>query len=205
MSVIEILSSDDSPMTDEEGSRPTSDQSEAIDPSGWTVLPNGRLGKAMPSRKDGVQVYLAVDGRTRLCKHGESHSFINKWKDCPHERPVGSICDCRNCDGLTATRRAKAPKDWHAPSYYAVLCALGCEEIEIQGGRKARKIPNTDSKSAAFMLPSGAIRCRHGNSESTLKSIQKGNERALRKCDCVTGDRCWRRPRLGTMRCKRGL
>ena len=86
------------------------------DTSKWTILPNGRAGMRLPRQK-GVEVFLALDGVCRLCRHGETRSAISKWKADPASlRPKTSCCDCQNCDGLTASRRAQVPEGWQPPS-----------------------------------------------------------------------------------------
>ena len=120
------------------------------------------------------KVYLATDGKTRLCEHGETASAISQYAAGSRVRPVDSLCTCKNVDGLTVGRFAKQPPNWpHAPSYYDVLVARNAQEVELPGGRLARKLPTCDGASAAYMLPCGNIRCAHGNSEATLRTIAK--------------------------------
>lgn len=157
----------------------------------WTILPNQRLGLRLSDGKGGRKVYLAADGRTRLCEHGETFSYILKHRGAP--RPEG--CTCQNADSLCISRWASAPAGWRAPSYYEVLCATGAEEIALHGGRRARRIPFM-SGSAAYMTASGSIRCAHGNSATTLLAMRSGvaKRRFLRPCAChPTG---WQRDRL---------
>ena len=171
----------------------------AASPAEWVPLPNGRLGLPLPCKKR--RVYLATDGRTRLCEHGETASAISQYANGSRTRPVGSTCSCKNCDGLTAGRFQKAPPNWpNAPSYYDVLVARGAEEIELPGGRAARRLPHAIGKTEVFMLRSGALRCRHGNSESTLRSIEKGGGNPRRRpCGCSIGKQSWRSGRLQTL------
>ena len=162
----------------------------------WSILPNCRPGTQIASQK-GVCVYLATNGYTRLCRHGETTGTIFKHRSpkapvC--NRAKFSVCDCMNADGLTSTRRATVPKGWNPPSYYDILVMNDTEEIELPGGRKARRIPYSERYGAceAFMLPSGQLRCRHGNSESTLRRLKSGDPRIKIRCDCVVDDVCWR-------------
>ena len=168
-------------------------------PAEWVPLPNGRLGLAVPCKKR--RVFLAADGRTRLCEHGETASAISQYSNGSRTRPVDSVCSCMNMDGLTAGRFQKAPSNWHnAPPYYDVLVARGAEEIELPGGRAARRLPHAIGNTEVFMLPSGALRCRHGNSESTLRSVKKGGAKPRRQpCGCSIGKQSWRRGRLQTL------
>ena len=93
-------------------------------PAEWVPLPNGRLGLAVPCKKR--RVFLAADGRTRLCEHGETASAISQYSNSSRTRPVDSVCSCMNMDGLTAGRFQKVPPNWHnAPPYYDVLVARG--------------------------------------------------------------------------------
>ena len=168
-------------------------------PAEWVPLPNGRLGLAVPCKKR--RVFLAADGRTRLCEHGETASAISQYSNGSRTRPVDSACPCMNMDGLTAGRFQKAPPNWHnAPPYYDVLVARGAEEIDLPGGRAARRLPYAIGNTEVFMLPSGALRCRHGNSESTLRSVEKGGAKPRRQpCGCSIGKQSWRRGRLQTL------
>ena len=168
----------------------------AASPAEWVPLPNGRLGLPLTCKKR--RVYLATDGRTRLCEHGETASAISQYANGSRTRPVGSTCSCMNCDGLTAGRFQKPPLGWpNAPSYYDVLVASDADEIELPGGRAARRLPHAVGKTEVFMLSSGALRCRHGNSESTLR--KGGGSSRRRPCGCTIGRQSWRRGRLQTL------
>ena len=59
-------------------------------PAEWVPLPNGRLGLAVPCKKR--RVFLAADGRTRLCEHGETASDISQYSNSSRTRPVDSAC-----------------------------------------------------------------------------------------------------------------
>ena len=168
-------------------------------PAEWVPLPNGRRGLSVPCKKR--RVFLAADGHTRLCEHGETASAISQYSNGSRTRPVDSACSCMNTDGLTAGRFQKAPSNWHnAPPYYDVLVARGVEEVELPGGRAARRLPYAIGNTKVFMLPSGALRCRHGNSESTLRSVKKGGAKPRRQpCGCSIGKQSWRRGRLQTL------
>ena len=176
----------------------------AASPREWRPLPNGRLGLALPCKKR--KVYLATDGKTRLCEHGETASAISQYAAGSRVRPVDSLCTCKNVDGLTVGRFAKQPPNWpHAPSYYDVLVARNAKEVELPGGRLARKLPTCDGGSAAYMLPCGNIRCAHGNSEATLRTIAKHRSGCRRPCNCTLGGKSWRRGRLGTLKTQRAF
>lgn len=69
------------------------------------------------------------------------------------------------------------------------------EEVELPGGRMARYIPFSERNGAcaAFMLRSGQIRCRHGNSESTLRRLKREDDPSVKiRCECDLKDNCWR-------------
>ena len=172
----------------------------------WVVLPNLRLGLPLAPLRCGRQIFLATDGFTRLCAHGETHSFIAKWKERP--RPAHHVCDCSNTDGLCGGPKA-APSGWEAPDYYSVLCAIGTDEITLQGKRTARQIPFAGvdgvpdgTASPAYMSASGSVRCAHGITQTTLIAMRtEKNRRFRRLCNCVPGG--WQKGRLGTRRGKR--
>ena len=168
-------------------------------PEEWVPLPNGRLGLPVPCKKR--RVFLATDGRTRLCEHGETASAISQYSNGSRARPVDSTCTCKNVDGLTVGRFQKAPPNWpNAPSYYDVLASRGVEEVELPGGRVARRLPFAIGNTTVFMLQSGLLRCMHGNSESTLRSVEKGGGNPRRRpCSCLIGKQSWRRGRLQTL------
>ena len=174
----------------------------ASDPSAWKILPNLRLGMALPILSNGRQTYLAADGKSRLCEHGEMSSLIAMMM-CG-ARPRRGSCDCQNLDGLTAARYHKTR--WSAPpvSYYDVLVASRMDEIELPGGRMARRLPasHTMGESELCMLPSGNIRCIHGNAESTVKNHAKGKCASGNKCPCHIQKRSWRLCRLQNLRAK---
>ena len=63
------------------------------------------------------------------------------------KRPPSCVCDCEHGDGLTTPRGCTTPPSgWQVPSFYAMLVAMGAEEIELQGGRKARRMPSTSAR-----------------------------------------------------------
>ena len=189
----------------------TSESAEALltratQPKEWVPLSNGRLCLPIPCKKR--RVYLAADGKTRLCEHGETASAISQYATGARTRPMNSACNCKNADGLTAGRFNKAPVGWpKAPSYHSVLVARGAEEVELPGGRLARRLPPINSGACeAFMLPCGNVRCRHGNSEATLRSIiAKGTAHRRCACCCVLGGHSWRRGRLQTIHTQRAF
>ena len=145
-------------------------------------------------------------------QHGETASIISMWVTSKSGRPTNTSCTCLNIDGLSAGRYLKAPPDWAAPRYYDVLVANNAEQTLLPGGRLARRLSH--GVVAAWMMPCGSIRCRHGNSSSTLRSISKTRASAGCKkwhnCDCVTSNsgtlpvwHNWRSTRLQTIKCKR--
>ena len=93
----------------------------------------------------------------------------------------------------------RQPNDWPAtpPSYYDVLTARDADQMELPGGRLARRLPQKAGTCDLFMLPCGSLRCAHGNSESTLSNIAKqpATQHRRRPCDCTLGGRTWRRGR----------
>jgi len=176
----------------------------AVCASEWEPLSNGRLGLSIPCAKR--RVYLAVDGRTRLCEHGETASAISQYASGSRVRPAESSCNCKHVDGLTAGRFKKALPEWPgAPPYYNVLVARGAEEAELPGGRVARRLPHTSGASSMFLLPCGNLRCKHGNSEATLRAVGKASAARRRPCDCKLGGRSWRRGRFQTLVTRRGF
>jgi len=178
----------------------------AARPAEWIPLPNGRLGLLLEDASKRRRVYLAIDGRTRLCEHGETASAISQYAAGSRSRPGGSACTCENVDGLTASRFAQPPRDWpHAPSYYSVLVARGAKEVELPGGRLARKLPGKDTGAPVYMLPCGNLRCAHGNSEATLRAIAKQPGGRRHPCGCTLGGRSWRRGRLQTLKTQRAF
>ena len=176
-------------------------------PAEWVPLPNGRLGLPLDDASKKRRVYLATDGKTRLCDHGETPSAISQYAAGSRTRPSGSTCTCMNVDGLTMGRFAQPPCDWPpTPSYYSVLVARDAKEVELPGGRLARKLPHTGTSVPVYMLPCGNLRCAHGNSEATLRAITKHPDGRRRPCGCtLNGGRSWRRGRLQTLKTRRAF
>ena len=204
----------------------------------WSVLANGRLGLEMPPMPGGKQVYLSTNLKTRLCEHGETASLILQWCAKQLTRPATTKCTCLNVDGLTAGRFSIPPKDWVGPPrYYDVLVSSGSEELILPGGRAARRLLHMDGaymlangtnstthtntqvtssacahkhthKHTTATANTGNIRCRHGNSEGTLRSIHKSTaagkkSNARHTCGCRMGPQPWRATRLQTVDGKR--
>jgi len=177
----------------------------AAKPAEWTPLASGRLGLELNVTKK-RRVFVAADGRTRLCEHGLTASAISQYASGARARPVGLGCTCRNVDGLTAGRFQKTPPNWpQVPSYYEVLVARDAKEVELPGGRLARKLPHPVAGTSAYMLPCGNLRCAHGNSEATLRAIAKNPTGRLRPCGCKLGVGSWRRGPLQTLKTKRAF
>ena len=167
-------------------------------PASWKVLPNGRLGMALPSQKGIKQTFLAMDGKTRLCPHGMTASAISSWKKS--EVCSSKKCDCPNLDGLTASRREDVPRGWQTPpvDYFDVLGCNNAKEITVHGNRIARELLHTTSSGTPlYMLCSGQVRCAHGNSETTLRAFGKQKYTARRRaCSCGVGKLSWRQLRF---------
>ena len=176
-------------------------------PAEWMPLSNGRLGLPLEDASKKRRVYLATDGKTRLCEHGETPSAISQYAAGSRTRPSGSACTCMNVDGLTTGRFAQPPCDWPpTPSYYSVLVARDAKEVELPGGRLARKLPHMGTSVPVYMLPCGNLRCAHGNSEATLRAITKHPDGRRRPCGCtLNGGRSWRRGRLQTLKTRRAF
>ena len=58
-------------------------------PAEWVPLPNGRLGLPLEDGSKKRRVYLATDGKTRLCEHGETPSAISQYAAGSRTRPSG--------------------------------------------------------------------------------------------------------------------
>ena len=160
-------------------------------PSNWTVLPNGRLGLSLPIHPTGKHTYLATDGTSRLCMHGEKRSRIAMMISGARKR---CSCDCQNLDGL-ASRQYEPPRGWRSPRYYDVLVEKGTE-VHLPGGRVGRHMSHSAVLHGCnlVMLPCGNIRCVHGHSEATLRSRSRvGLKTRMRLCDCTIGKSSWRR------------
>jgi len=163
--------------------------------SNWAVLCNGRLGFSLPIHRTGRQIYLATDGKSRLCLHGEKKSRIAMMISGRRARK-GCLCDCQNLEGLTSRQDTPSLEGWQSPEYYKVLVEMETAEVKLPGGRVGRHIPHTAAVHGCdlVMLPCGNIRCIHGHSESTLRNRGRVVLKTPRRvCECAIRKSSWRR------------
>ena len=174
------------------------------DPASWVPLMNGRLGLPQQMLKNGRRTFLATNGKSRLCEHGQTSSAIASFMSGARQRKNG--CTCQNLDGLTASRYAKIPLGWKVPNYFEVLDAIDAPKLELPGGRMARQLPHTaDAATVLYMLRCGNVRCAHGNSEAALRaplSAKNAPKHRKRPCGCKLGACSWRLRRLQNQRGK---
>ena len=177
----------------------------------WRVLESGRAAFSLCRLACGKEIFIAEDMRTRLCQHGFAAGQISMWlshKASSYCRPEGHFCTCLNTDGLRSHSPIE-PAIGAPPSYYSILREnMVCETRIFSGGRVAVRMPDSllppsSSLESLWMLPSGQVRCPHGNSSTTLRTHSQ--HRAVgalaagfigkRPCNCLPGP--MRRRRFG--------
>jgi hypothetical protein len=147
----------------------------------WQLTPSLRVAKFSHVNKRGEEVLVESDGKTKLCRHGETGSTIRTWLfmeararvDGKPPPPRNSTCDCTQTFGLQTTidtRPLVSP-----PSVYDLLTSMGGEAIPVDSGGKAFRLGVYD----AYLDASGSVHCQHGKRLRT-------RTHALRPCVWAT-------------------
>ena len=130
----------------------------------WLLTPSLRVATFSHMNKRGNEVLVESDGKTKLCRHGETGSTIRTWlfaeaKARAEGKPVpsrDSDCDCVQTVGLQTT--VDTCPSASPPSVYDLLASKGGEAILGEGGCKAFRL----GKYEAYLDANGRIHCRHG-------------------------------------------
>ena len=83
----------------------------------WRVTQSFRVAVFSHENKLGQEILLDVDGKTKLCKHGETASTIRTWlhnearaaAEGVDPPPRNSSCDCRHTLGVGSSVRTRPP------------------------------------------------------------------------------------------------
>ena len=161
----------------------------------WKLTPSLRVAKFSHLNKRGDVVLVESDGKTKLCRHGETGSTIRTWllaeakaraegKPMP---PRNSKCDCIQTVGLQSTVNTRPLALAPPPSVYDLLVNGGFEAMVTEGGGKAYRLGNHD----AYVDSDGRIHCKHGTQLRT-------RTHALRPC-------VWTAPPWGPCECRVAL
>jgi hypothetical protein len=130
----------------------------------WQLTPSLRVAKFSHVNKRGDEVLVESDGKTKLCRHGETGSTIRTWllaeaRARAEGRPLPtrkSVCDCTQTLGLQSTidtRPLVSP-----PSVYDLLSSTDAEAIPVESGGKAFRL----GVFAAYLDAKGNVHCKHG-------------------------------------------
>ena len=169
----------------------------------WIILGSGHKGFPLEKLECGKQIYLNEDLKTRLCPHGITSGQISMWmsKAVPgYERPASHSCNCTDTRGLYGGK-GDASDVPPTPTYYEILRNMGHETKRIPGSRGlAVKMPHFDTNESfptLWMMPTGSVRCSHGNSASTLRVLNNPHQKTSirRPCGCMAVS--MRRKRFG--------
>ena len=135
----------------------------------WKLTPSLRVATFSHVNKDGQEVLVESDGRTKLCRHGETASSIRSW--ALHEAraraqgreppPRNSACDCCRTLGLQTVIDTRPPSP--PPSVYDLLACTGGEAIDLPeggcSGGKAYRLGSHDG----YLAADGGVYCVHGH------------------------------------------
>jgi hypothetical protein len=133
----------------------------------WRLTPTLRVAVFSHLNRDGDEVLVETDAKTKLCCHGETGSSIRTWvlaesQACVTGKPLplrNSVCDCKRTVGLqnnsVRTRLPQPP----ASVYDLLSSAANVEVVEMEGGCLAYRLGTYK----AYLASSGAIYCKHGH------------------------------------------
>ena len=134
----------------------------------WRLTPTLRVAAFSHLNRDGSEILVETDAKTKLCCHGETSSSIRTWVLAEAKaRAAGkqppsrnSMCDCTQTVGLqnhsVRTRLPPPPS-----SVYDLLASSATPEaIEVdgEGGPAYRLGPYK-----AYLAANGAMYCEHGH------------------------------------------
>ena len=159
----------------------------------WRLMPTMRVAAFSHLNRDGHEIMVESDAKTKLCCHGETSSTIRNWvlaESKAHAAgtpppPRNSVCDCQQTVGLqnhTCCARLPPPP----PSVYDLLStSTGTEAIDVGAGELAYRLGAYD----AYVAASGSIYCKHANELRTRTPAKRPC--LLRApngtCDCQIG------------------
>lgn len=129
----------------------------------WILTPSLRVAHFSHINKQGDDVLVETDLKTKLCRHGETSSTIRTWlqleakaraegKEPP---PRSSPCDCANTHGLQNVTDTRPPTP--PASVYDVLASNEAKEMDVGEDAPALQLGDRD----AYLAPSGAVFCVH--------------------------------------------
>jgi len=131
----------------------------------WRVTPSFRVAVFSHENKHGDDVLLDVDGKTKLCKHGETASTIRTWLHNEARAAAegvdpplrNSTCDCQHTLGVGSSVRTRPPSP--PPSLYDLAARAGGESIDVDpNGRAVKVCPSYN----LYLSADGLLWCKHG-------------------------------------------
>ena len=169
-------------------------------PNEWRVTPSFRVAVFSHENKLGEEVLLDVDGKTKLCKHGETASTIRTWlhneakaaasgADPP---PRNSACDCKRTIGVGSSVRTRPPTP--PQSLYDLAAGAGGGGIEV--GKRGIAFRVSASYNL-YVSSDGSIFCEHGKPYSRHTGAKRPRVyRSSGECKC-----CLELPRRSPKHC----
>jgi hypothetical protein len=150
----------------------------------WQLTPSLRVATFSHINKGGQEVLVESDGRTKLCRHGETAASIRSWALLEARarargltpQPRNSPCDCCRTLGLQTMVDTRPPSP--PPSVYDLLAASDGEAIVVPEG-KAYRLGAHDG----YLAANGSVYCVHGHRLQT-------RTRAKRPCVLTAPGRC---------------
>ena len=153
----------------------------------WQLMPSLRVATFSHVNKDGNEVLVESDGRTKLCRHGETAASIRSWALLEaragakglEPSPRNSPCDCCRTLGLQTvvdTRPSSPP-----PSVFDLLAGSdNSEVIEVPDVGKAYRL----RPHASFLAADGSMYCIHGHRLRTRTHAKRPCVLANGLCKC---------------------
>ena len=82
----------------------------------WRLMPTMRVAAFSHLNRDGHEIMVESDAKTKLCCHGETSSTIRNWVLAESKAraagtpppPRNSVCDCQQTVGLALCERGDA-------------------------------------------------------------------------------------------------
>ena len=152
----------------------------------WRVTPSFRIAVFSHENKYGHEVLLDSDGKTKLCRHGETASTIRTWLHNESQAaargeappPRNSACDCRNTLGVGSAVRTRPP----APptSLHALAKSAGGEAIDSSSGRAVR----LSASHNLYVAADGSLFCEHAKPYSRHARANRPRVFRAKGCAC---------------------
>ena len=135
----------------------------------WRLMPTMRVAAFSHLNRDGHEIMVESDAKTKLCCHGETSSTIRNWvlaeskaRAAGTPPPRNSVCDCQQTVGLQNHSCC-------APAAAAPPCTTCSPPLRARSHRRRSGRARVPWVLDAYVAASGSIYCKHANELRTRR------------------------------------